>query len=120
MFSVRANGETLDKQLFLRLRDLNMLSLNQSNDSVFGKLLNLKGLCHRLFSISLNNQNIHLCHGKSENNGPFLLTIPVLKRQKLLASVFGCRWPGWKRITAENCRLNFSSCFQVHLQKINI
>ena len=30
-----------------------------------------------ILSISLNSQNIYLCRGISENNGPFLLTIAV-------------------------------------------
>ena len=40
----------------------------------------VKGALSRIFSISLKRQNMHLCHGKQKNNGPFLLTIAILVR----------------------------------------
>ena len=38
----------------------------------------VKGGSVTILSISLFSQNIYLCRGKSENNGPFLLAITIL------------------------------------------
>ena len=42
------------------------------------QLHSLQGALSRIFSISLNSQNIYLCHRKPTNNGLFLLTISIL------------------------------------------
>ena len=58
----------------------------------------IKETLSRIFSFSLNNQNTYLCRRKPTNNGSFFVNNCYISPRKLLASVFGCRWPGWKRI----------------------
>ena len=43
----------------------------------------VKGALLRIISISLNSQNIYLCHRKPTNIGPFLLTIAILVQSTL-------------------------------------
>ena len=40
--------------------------------------IGFQGALSRISSISLNSQNIYLCHRKPTNNGLFLLTIAIL------------------------------------------
>ena len=70
-----------------------------------------KGVLSRIISISLKSQNIYLSHRKSTNNGLFFVTNCYISMLELLANVFGCRWPGWKRIATWKIEANFSSCF---------
>ena len=43
-----------------------------------GSAAYFKGALSRIINISLNSQNIYLCHRKPTNNGLFLLTIAIL------------------------------------------
>ena len=58
----------------------------------------LKGALSRIFSISFKEPQYDLCRGKPKSV-PFLLTSAVFSALKLLATVCGCRWPGWKWTT---------------------
>ena len=59
--------------------ELQFKQLRSSQKKVFFFLGGgLKGALLWIFSISLNSQNIYLCHRKAMNNGLFLLTILLL------------------------------------------
>ena len=50
-----------------------------------------------IFSNSAKSQKTHVHRWKSENNGPLLSKLIFHRTaEKLLISVSGCEWPGWK------------------------
>ena len=81
-----------------------------------GKRVRFRGALSRIVNVSLNSQNIYLCHRKPTNDGLFFVNNCYVSMLKLLASVFGCRWRGWKLIATWKIEAKLSSCFYASLK----